>query len=188
MSDVKSESSNLSNETIKAIRKEAIDQTAKWAVVTSVAIAGFAAIGWWVLLEAKIKQYIADAAGGVPVGSIMASTQECSKLAGNWVTFKEGTGRFVVGAGTETVGLYSSWDVEGGPKKKLTSYEVMQPGGEESHLIQRNEVPALSVRPRSDLGRGDQTAIVSIDYGKDPNQKAINVIPPYIALYLCKKQ
>ena len=40
------------------------------AFASFVVIAG---TGWWFYLEPKIKRYIADAAGGVPFGAVVAS-------------------------------------------------------------------------------------------------------------------
>ncbi|MER2196087.1 hypothetical protein [Methylobacterium brachiatum] len=187
MTDGPGDIRNLPVEVKTAIRKEAISQIAKWFIGGFVAIAGFAIAGWWFILEPKLKSYIADAAGGVPVDGIIASSQECSKLPGRWAIFKEGTGRFIIGAGTETVGPYASLTAEGSIKRKIATHDVLDLGGNDTHLIRENEMPLLIPGGRGDLGHGDQHALTSVVYGKNPNQNTIDLLPPYIGLYLCKK-
>lgn len=99
-----------------AIKREAIQQTATWVIAAAALLGVFALTGWWLYFEPKIRSYIADAAGGVPTGSILASTIVCKDLQGSWEPFTEGTGRFLVGAGDEFHSAYAEWLPEGGWK------------------------------------------------------------------------
>ena len=172
------------------VRKEVISQLTKWAIASFAALVSLAAIGWWLYLEPKIRIYIIDAAGGVPKDAVIASTTECSKLAGKWDIFEEGTSRFLIGAGNKINEGYSNWLPEGGTPVPLTKYTVNKWGGEEKHLIKSNEMPTLITSVRNDLATRPTGMITmnSAQMNFDPKSyNSFNIMPPYIAVYFCKK-
>src|ERR1700730_14874455 len=89
---------NLVSATKAAIRKEAIQQSAKWVIGGAVALAGFAAIGWWFYF----KPLVIDTLGGVPRGAVMAFDRDDlteDHCPVGWVPFLEARAHVIVGAG-----------------------------------------------------------------------------------------
>lgn len=204
------EYAGLTQEVIAEIRKQAVQQTAKWLIGTFVFLLILAATGWWFFFEPKIRDYIAGAAGGVPAGTVVASTVTCQTMGTGWVAFTEGKGRFLVGAGTEAHSGFATWDMErpggGVEPTELRAYGLLDKGGEELHVLSTAQLPAhhhdfvgtvsaiggwAPPAVRSKLGVGD-----GADWGSYTPAGAItntggdeahNNIPPYIALNFCKK-
>lgn len=198
VSDGEQHQENITTEMRAAIRKEAVQQTAKWAIGAFVALAGFALVGWWFYFEPKVRDYIISA-GGVPQGAVIASLEKCSSLSGEWSTFTEGTGRFIVGAGDETHRAYGTWDLalpQGGVQPiPVSTYVVLAKGGEERHQLSIPEIPNHSHGYDNEAGiDGNRSGQQDATYRRIGSQTTAvggdqphNNIPPFIALYFCKK-
>jgi hypothetical protein len=196
-----------SEELKKEIRDVAIGQVSKWVIGSVVFLLALAAAGWWLYLEPRIREYIISA-GGIPPGAIVASQKECSKLSGTWSTFSEGTGRVMIGAGTEYQAAYEKWDQilpNGGVNPiSLTKYSLLQKGGEEAHILSLPEMPKHdhSKAPFVFLLKrdGQFTLKVPDETGGEPNLHTAgeilpegdfqphNNMPPFVALYFCRKE
>lgn len=189
---------DITREMRAAIRREAVQQTAKWAIGAFIAVTGFALVGWWFYFEPKVRDYIISA-GGVPQGAVIASLQKCDTLTGKWSAFTEGTGRFVVGAGDEIHRAYGTWDLalpEGGVKPMpISTYVVLAKGGEEQHQLSIPELARHSHAYETELGvDGNRSGQQDATYGRMGGQTSLvgqnqphNTLPPFVALYLCKR-
>lgn len=119
-----------------------------------------------------------------------------------WVRFKQGEGRFIVGsdADVEQEGEYLLRDIGGAREYRLTPGQMPEHTHgvrDEGHSHQEPWVSG-NVRPDGTLGwggsRGDhgrtstgtQTSNIAIETTGEG--KPYSVMPPFIALYLCKKQ
>lgn len=143
---------------------------------------------------------------GLPQSVVIASTVECSAIGNEWSLFAEGTGRFIIGAGNETHRAYATWNREraggGVDQVPITKYTVLAHGGEEAHVLRPSEMPPhshnfddTSVRiisggrglggsgTRGDVGSSDNLDTTTTTGAGD----AHNNIPPYVALYYCRK-
>lgn len=123
-----------------------------------------------------------------PPGIVVASTVACSALGAGWVDYADGAGRFIVGVGGGT-------DVNGNPQ----TFQVEEKAGEYLHKLTIDEMPEHThgIVRSGDLtndsyaaGRGTVPHSNTQNYpqttamgGNQPH----NNIPPYIALFFCKK-
>ncbi|WP_298937702.1 hypothetical protein [uncultured Ruegeria sp.] len=116
-----------------------------------------------------------------------------------WITHREIRGRLIVGAG----GPHSN---KGSSGEQLLSYEIGQTGGSETHTLTTEEMPEHSHEFPSGISKGqatDNSTTHWFDRGGKSNDRNIqksnvlvskegqglphNNMPPYIALYFCKK-
>lgn len=129
----------------------------------------------------------------VPAGVVVASTKVCSDLDGDWEVYSKAEGRFILGVGK-------------GPLTEAVFFE--EPGGAEKRRIELLSIPEhrhpLPMRTTGDEapearggagpsdnffhrvfvtggGKGHETENAG---GTKPH----NNMPPYIALYFCKKK
>jgi hypothetical protein len=157
------------------------------------AVAAWAALKAWVVPE-------------IPAGLVIASVSECRDLKGGWSAFDAAGGRFIIGAGTHppnpgVTKLYEAFTTEGASPR--TGFEKAS-GGEEKHLLTKGEMPKHdhANAPYVYLLQSDGNFTISNtgDYtsgqpnlgsvGKiqsEGNDQPHNIIPPYVALYFCKK-
>jgi hypothetical protein len=141
-----------------------------------------------------------------PAGVVIASINPCDKLPGKWILFEEAGGRFIIGAGPhkENPGvtkLYAAFSTEG--DKPPTGFQPST-GGEEAHVLTVDELAEHNhVNGTYDaiVKQGGGYIVGNPDDGKAPEpdlkasgkmlvsgkNKPHNTIPPYIALYFCKK-
>lgn len=143
-----------------AIRKEAVEQSAKWVIGAIVALAGFAVIGWWLYF----RPMVTDAIGGVPRGAVMAFDRDDlgrDRCPSGWAPFLEARARVIVGAGdpSEAPGKMA-FDERG---RRLEGYVLRQHGGQQAFANLVGLDTIAGVQPHS------------------------NVLP-YVALYYCKKE
>jgi len=125
-----------------------------------------------------------------------------------WSTFKEGTARFIIGAGTEFDPKYRKWRQrrQGGGVElvDLVSRPLRSDDGEEAHILSEEEMPRHGhaytdnyfhidrpAPPNSFGGHlhpmgGRQGSMGPTTAEKGGNGQHNNM-PPYIALYFCKK-
>lgn len=155
----------------------------------------------------------------IPSGMVFASTLACTSFGDGWETFREATGRLLIGAGNETLRAYRQWRHErptgGFESINLTEYEVLATGGEEHHTLSESEMPSHAhkiddrghshpITPHNTQNSGSGTVgwlggrgtVSSQSAG--PSRTGIGIeaegggtshnnMPPYIALYFCKK-
>lgn len=202
------EQQGISQDLVQEVRKQTIQQLAKWLIGALVVLLVVAATGWWFFLEPKLKAYIADAAGGVPLGTVLVSTVPCSELGEGWSSFREGKGRFLVGAGPDEQAAYSTWQRQlptgGFEPVPLSTYEVLFAGGEEHHTLSIAQMPkhrhefvgngtttggygpkGHDVSFGDTLSYGTYTPSGTItDNGSD---QPANNLPPFVAVNFCKK-
>lgn len=161
-----------------AIRKEVINQSAKWVIAGVITLITIAAAGWWLYFLPKLTSLV----GGVPSGAVVAFDLRNGCPAG-WQSFDDSNGRFILGSGKG----------EG-----LTLRPFGQPGGEETHKLTVLELPAhthsYSSYVFSGSKEGKQPAHIKFGGGsvdgetKSTGQnEAFQIIPPYIALRYCVK-
>lgn len=152
--------------------------------------------------EARVRTLIEE---GLPSRIVVASTVACAELGPRWQPFREATGRFVVGAGDETLRAYRTWDQrrpDGGVEQApLTAYEVLGTGGEEEHTLNGNEMPEHQHQTQVNGGEpvwgtgSRRTALAGSGWvsfetslsSPEGLSAPHNNMPPYIALYFCKK-
>ncbi|WP_338695242.1 hypothetical protein V5279_03845 [Bradyrhizobium sp. 26S5] len=207
-----SETNGIPQDTRAAIRKEVIQQTAKWAVSAVVLLIGFALAGWWLYLRPKIVEII----GGVPSSAIVAfdSTDlDENTCPPGWSPFLLGRGRTLVGAGDPSKAPEKMAADENG--RPLKGYVLRQHGGEQAHQLTPDELPAYKpeiikenrtpfdfretdVVPCLDNGcnqmgavtdghRGGQHTDVKLNISGIGKDKPHNTMPPFVAIYYCKK-
>lgn len=165
------------------------------------------------LIELEAANQGEDAiADAVPRGVVVASLKRCVDLGDEWTDFEEGTGRVIVGVGKETIEAFERTfrlDEEGGFYEHVLT-EAQMPS--HSHGIgnlgisdsnnnlhvtpERVEVSknyrvlgaAFGRFPaeQNNFGSHNHGLIGGIDEtgSNDPH----NNMPPYIALYFCKKE
>ena len=136
----------------------------------------------------------------IPTGTVVAfALDSCPE---GWIAFKEGNGRMIVGAGPHLKG--GNKDAEG---KNLSQYEIefvqkkpkYTTGGEEKVKLKIKHMPSHSheIMVWQRNYSGDRTSFDSriMDDTKYTKRKTLarggnqphNNMPPYIALYFCKK-
>lgn len=113
-----------------------------------------------------------------------------------WSIFKEGGGRVIVGAGTNTNTDQNGSDLT--DHAALRDDPVKSVGGEEQHTLTEKEIPEHShstVQMIADNGIDgvDSTTTASGDHHNEPRDtgkagggEAHNNMPPYVALFYCK--
>lgn len=201
---------NETKEFKEEIRKQAREQAAKWTIVTVGALVSVALAGWWFALKPSIVQEL----GGVPSGAIVAFadarysdynkgdpvTEGCPT---GWIRFKEGEGRFVIGANTRSQndGSGSYWVSRQAGKPTVTLDERNLPSHTHSIDIGTKQTMKFVNWDRFDGGSGNSPLVRNSgtrhpyspggEYSTKPNpnyiSEPISILPPYIALYLCKK-
>lgn len=143
----------------------------------------------------------------LPPGLVVASTIECRDIkGGGWSNFDAAGGRFVIGAGAhqQNIGVsksYTAYTAEGAPP--LAGWEKST-GGEEKHLLTIPEMPSHdhANSPHVFLLQSDGNDTIGSDRDYSPGEPNLhtkgqikpeggnqphNIIPPYVALYYCKK-
>jgi len=138
--------------------------------------------------------------GIVPKGAVVAFASEQGCPAG-WTDYKEAWGRFIIGAVTQDkIGQIPGDFAEDARGEKLLAKDFGRPGGEEKHLLTVPEMPAHSHNIVLDRKWGDKSN-QGVGWGSDdgthpPAQQSTsiegenkphNILPPYVALYFCKK-
>jgi hypothetical protein len=144
----------------------------------------------------------------VSSGLIMASLRQCADLPGNWSDFHEARGRFIVGAGDHDK---NPWPDGLTVRPPFTAGTVNPDnrtiGGAETVTLTEAQMPSQSHNSRNfHVGVGvsgaDNRDNLRIEIGANPPADAYtgpittmdagssqphNNMPPYIALYFCKK-
>lgn len=135
-----------------------------------------------------------------PTGAVVPSLVRCSRLGSGWSSYANAAGRFIVGVGNGT---------------GLTVRNLEEIGGEEEHTLTVEEMPAHSheilakmagsLKPINDQkmmmtlhrnsfgrsgsgGTNDASNAYEVEIRPQGGGTAHNNMPPYIALYFCKKE
>lgn len=180
---------NLSQNYKSEIRKQAVQQAAKWSIAAIAGLVVIAATGWWFYLKPQIAQGL----GGVPVGAVLAFDRSAGCPQG-WSTFEDAAGRSIVGVG-EGIGLTArSYRSEGGREKytlevddlpqhvhKFWENYVGDDNYNDSYEIKYHLAQGSDIRSEL-LKREDVTILEEEMIPSD-----IDNMPPFIALYFCKK-
>ncbi len=143
----------------------------------------------------------------LPKSLIVASERECKTLDGGWSTYTPATARVIVGAGDEFHPKHREWLMQlstgGFEPRELPDYRAESGGGELEVTLTEAEMPRHShghqdsfwdtdtqPPPKASLAGGTWGYEISTaDKSTLPAGRGQphNNMPPYIALYFCKK-
>ncbi|WP_029066179.1 hypothetical protein [Labrenzia sp. DG1229] len=184
------------------------------------------------LSESQVKSLInaalqaqSETVHSIPSDAVVAFARECPEEEG-WFEYEHGYGRIIVGAGKPNAKQYQTssypfWQPSHLPsstdnRKKLTTYEPEEAGGEEAVTLSVGQMPSHDHWPefRSekvqglwvtypkpgdgeedyDFGRGGDRTKYTLaavepksEGGINDETQSHNNMPPYVALYFCKK-
>jgi hypothetical protein len=183
----------LSTEVVAEIRKQAISEVSKYAVLAFIVLIGIAGSGWWFYLQQKLDEYISTRAAGVPSAAVVAfdSPNGCPK---GWSNFDQAVGHTIIGSA-----FSQQTNTSGG-----ITHNYRDSGGRELHQLTVAELPplkfALTVNAAEDGNSGgdrfnaggkDYLVIkklpTTINTNTIGNGDAFSTMPPYIALFYSKK-
>ena len=132
----------------------------------------------------------------IPVGAVLAFDLPDGCPAG-WVPFERGASRTIIGASATHLSDVKNVDSEG---RKLKAYPYEADGGAENHILVGDEMPPIrlstngySAASNSDRysagGQPYPVVTVGAPIQTEPLGKGrgFSLMPPYIALFLCKK-
>lgn len=143
----------------------------------------------------------------LPRGAVVAFDRDdlsADKCPEGWTPFDRGRGRMIVGAGNPASAPEKFGFGEDG--KSLSNRDHRQHGGSETHVILQRELPSqvllhgmwfdesaaeqrFGVKSESDHPYARVLAVEESAIGKlDGGQVPHNNMPPYVALYFCKKE
>jgi hypothetical protein len=182
-----------------AIRRDAASYIAKVVIATAVGIVGLAGLGLWIY----VKQFLPDLVGGVPRGAVLAIDLPGGCPHG-WSMFGGGISRTIVGAVEVNTTNVANLDVN---EKPLHARPYHLTGGEEKHTLTIAEIPShdhgIQILQHSEYLRQNTGYPGTDTVGRDAQRndpkwpvrytdavgegKAYNVMPPFIALYYCRK-
>jgi len=146
-------------------------------------------------------------AAGFPPGAVVAFATPCP--TSGWMPFEEGTGRFIVGAGENFHRAYRMWQRKlptgGFENVQLSTRTPLSAGGEEQHRLSVNEMPShnhgFEIIQHFDYqrGQGGYAGTEDVRPATPPSKPSHrytdnvgsgephDVMPPFIALFYCKK-
>jgi hypothetical protein len=179
---------DLGGTTVKAVKDEFSKYVAKVIITTAAGAIGLAGLGLWLY----VKTILPDIAGGVPSGAVMAFDLPKGCPTG-WTTFEQAAGRTVIGTATAQQASANSVIVHG----------YRDNGGQETHKLTEAELPPLkfsfTVNAAENNSAGDRLRAGGADYFvvvRTPTPITLSsagkgdtfpTMPPYVALFYCKK-
>lgn len=195
----------LSQEFKTEVRKQAKQQAAKWVIGGGVAFIGFAVSGWILAAKPYVDEYIQGQVSigdtvSIPKDAVVAFDRPPSNpCPDGWGVFQEATSRTIVGAGNA-----DNFHEEGFKRdeygNQLSPRAYREPGGAETVAITINEMPTHSHSYQSSFGPNMLDNRANVNHGEDRYQimaqhntspvghgAAHNNMPPFVALYYCKK-
>ena len=139
----------------------------------------------------------------IPAGAIVASESECKTLDGGWSTYTPATARVIVGAGDEFHPKHREWLMQlptgGFEPRVLPDYRAESGGGELEVMLTEAQMPKHSHRmvwgqqngnPEMPASGNNIPTLAGIpiqrtlpEGGSQPHSN----MPPYIALYFCRR-
>ncbi|MBX9947000.1 MAG: hypothetical protein K2Y40_23205 [Reyranella sp.] len=181
------------------MQREILIRLVGWIAGSTIAMLSLAVFGWWFYL----RPLIVEAVGGVPDGAVVAfhrADLNEDTCPGGWAPFKEGRGRFVIGVGQPIQGF----EVDEG-KDLLPSHVFNSAKGFQNSKLTMRELPPhdhatwvyaesyhVSARGRVGEDQGLWGVYAASDNrtrsSKEGLGESFSNLPPFIALYLCKKR
>lgn len=180
--------SAVTTEFRREIRRQAVEQVAKWTIVTLGMLSLIAFSGWILYLEPILKARL----GVVPAGAVVAFdiSDGCPVYFG-WTPFLDVQGKVIVGTGQGS---------------GTTPRPFRHTGGQESFILSAGNIPEhqhdvqLGVLSAGDTNWGagykkkaisganiqDNLTALSGPYGQKAPE-AVPTMPPFISLVYCKK-
>lgn len=146
-------------------------------------------------------------AARIPSGAVVAFDGQCPEELG-WKPYEPGIGRFIIGAGTPSHPKHEKWKRRlpsgGFEEVQLSSYRLSAGGGEEEVTLTEEEMPShahqsglLSSGKYLNPNKGSNALRMQYKDNGSGNAffqtdakgkgKSHNNMPPFIALYFCKK-
>lgn len=140
----------------------------------------------------------------MPSGAVVASTKECDQLIGDWATYTDAYGRVIVGAipngrdkpseMTHDVGDFRDYfaGIKRGEEKVKLRVDEM-PGHVHGGVYKEVTLPlvhgpdALLLFPETRDPNNKKHVLTPNSVINSGSDRAHNNMPPYIALYYCKK-
>lgn len=188
---------DLDKEFKEEVKKQAKEQAAKWVLLAFVGMAVIAASGWWFYFEPKIQGYILQVAGEVPNDAIVAFDRTPSNpCPEGWTVWREATSRVILGAGNNEDSYEEKYQLDENGKK-LTPRGYREHGGSEVHILTIEEMPnhdhgkIFGGDGQTKAGMNNEHAFHASGYKgmkAEGGSKPHNNMPPFVALYYCKKQ
>ena len=119
----------------------------------------------------------------VPSGAVMAFATTCPKEG--WTSYNEADGRFILGVGTGPLKQFVGLHTEGGEEEVTLKLSQMP---KHQHLlpVSKNH-PEKEWGVKADTSKGNWTGTAHRSSDFRGGSKPHNNMPPYIALYFCKK-
>jgi hypothetical protein len=168
----------LPTEVRREIKKQAIEQSAKFTVGLFGSLLLLAVAGWGLYIKYKLPDWLHL----VPKGAVTAFdiSEDCPA---GWTRFEDAAGRFILGAGQG---------------KFLLDRPLRSMGGFEWHTLTVDELPRLTIAlplagvssvDRYDAG-GRNYPVVTVTNGTvttGGSAKGFETMPPFLALRYCKK-
>jgi hypothetical protein len=187
-----SETRTLIDEAQKAVRGEFLKKFAGGLIAGVLGLLGLAALGGWGLL----KDPVIRAVGGVPAGAVVAFDR--ANCPEGWTLLDSTISRVIVGAApSEATDVVSNKDVNG---KQLKARHYPEDGGEEAHTLISAEVPKhkqLTIDwvpgiPPSESAwgtpkTGSFQTVQTFQENTEGEGKSFSMMPPFKALFYCKK-
>lgn len=125
------------------------------------------------------QEVVSVSVGSIPSGAVVAFDRPSCPTG--WVPFLEGEGRMIVGATSERGDPEFIWQRTGGEKSVVLSSDNLPP---HSHSISGHAGVGFKAGSRIYARDDDNRAM---NTGVTGQSRPINNMPPYIALYFCKK-
>lgn len=194
----------LKGEYSKEIRRQAVQQTAKWTLAGLVVLVGVAGTGWWLYLEPRIGRYIAAQAEQIPADAVVAFDRKEGCPEG-WTDIGKDdhnrfAGRFLLVAGPPAQrGAGSTdqraFDDQGGLEAvaltipQMPKHRHLPPEGFQ-HWWYKNNGNANHRITDEFNNRGIEGAFGQVDDFKmqdEGGDEEHENMPPFIALHFCKK-
>ena len=124
-----------------------------------------------------------------PKGIVVTSTRRCNDLGTGWQEYTEGQGRFILGVGQGPLSAFVGADTTGGQENV-----VLTPAQMPSHTHVLSYVPEVSnlsggsYAVMSDTRHPSQASVRRTEPTSPAGSGAPHPnMPPYVALYFCKK-
>jgi hypothetical protein len=118
-----------------------------------------------------------------------------------WTAFEPVRGRFIIGAGVPANSDFRDWiQQDTGKPVPLSTYGLLQAGGEEVHVLTVGEIPphshtVFSVETTAGDGHFPSATAMGGNNPHEASQTSVagggqphNNLPPYLALYYCQKE
>jgi hypothetical protein len=179
--DEPNQQQHIPAELVKAIRDEAFSQAAKWLVYGVISLASLAFIGWWLYL----KPVLISTLGGVPTGAVAAFDLR-ERCPDGWSDFDALRGRVIIGAGKgDGLAQRDFGQLAGAEKVTLTLRQIPP----HTHPYTDWGPAAGSCSFSGCNGSGSDRPLKTGSSGGNDSggTDPFEILPPYLAMRMCKK-